>query len=194
MVDSPRAETAAQKMETVRASFSFACRLYVDVCEGRITTEIYKRDAYVTTGGEGVYIPSFEDATDEDLKSAINNMLLVAFYSSAIATDQILCDIFDGNYLEDTDQSKKGIRVLVRLLRNAFSHNPWYPQWKISKNQRKSFPIKLDDGSCFSFDATKLHGSGIQPIQIGGVEFWIKLLAHCEHLVSKKPEFLVSDL
>jgi hypothetical protein len=184
MIDSPENETAAQKMETVQASFGFACRLYVDVCEGRITTDIYKRDAFVTTGGGGVHIPPFDEATDEDLKAAINNMLLLAFYSSAIATDQILCDVFGGTYLKDSDQSRKGIRVLVRLLRNAFSHNPWYPKWKISRDQRQIFPIKLDDGSYFNFDATKLHGSGIQPIQIGGVEFWISLLAHCQRLVS----------
>jgi hypothetical protein len=49
----------------------------------------------------------------------------------------------------------------------------------IFPQHRKSYPIELDDGSKFTFDATNLDGDGLKPDQVGGLEFWTKLLEHC---------------
>jgi hypothetical protein len=57
------------------------------------------------------------------------------------------------------------------------------PKWRIYPPYRKSYPIELDDGSKFAFDATSLNGDGVKPEHVGGLEFWTKLLQHCERLV-----------
>ncbi len=75
---------------------------------------------------------------------------------------------------------------MVNQLRNAFAHNPWRPRWVVFPKYRDRYPIVLDDGSKFTFDATMLDGDGVKPEQVGGLEFWIKLLQHCERLVGGK--------
>ena len=186
MADSFIKDSPAKKMETAQASFAFALRLFAEVEAGRITTDIYKQEARVETGGGEITVPPFDDVTEKDLQVAINNLLLTSLYSSAIVTDEVLFDVFGKNDPNDPDQSRNGFRVIVRQLRNAFSHTPWYPRWLIRDiNERKAFPIKLDDGTTFTFDATSLHGSGLKLCQIGGMEFWVKLLAHCERIVPR---------
>jgi hypothetical protein len=73
---------------------------------------------------------------------------------------------------------------MVNQLRNAFAHNPWRPRWVVFQKYRNAYPITLDDGSTFTFDATNLDGQRVMPEQVGGFEFWVKLLQHCERLVS----------
>ncbi|MBC2731057.1 hypothetical protein [Thiobacillus sp.] len=75
---------------------------------------------------------------------------------------------------------------MANQLRNAFAHNPWRPKWLVFEKYRYTYPITLDDGSTFTFDATSLDGGGVKPEQVGGLEFWIKVLQHCERLVSAK--------
>jgi hypothetical protein len=76
---------------------------------------------------------------------------------------------------------------MVRQLRNAFAHNPYRPKWEIrDKTFWKCYPIELDDGSQFTFDATNLDGDGVKPEQVGGLEFWTKLMQHCEGLAQQE--------
>jgi hypothetical protein len=75
---------------------------------------------------------------------------------------------------------------MVNQLRNAFAHSPWRPKWKVFSKYRNIYPITLDDGSSFTFDARSLDGDGVKSEQVGGLEFWVKLLQHCERLVSSK--------
>jgi len=88
-----------------------------------------------------------------------------------------------GKLSTETDTNRLGIRVMVNQLRNAFAHNPWRPKWRVFEKYRNAYPIVLDDGTAFTFDATNLNGDGVKPEQVGGLEFWVKLLQHCERLV-----------
>jgi hypothetical protein len=102
--------------------------------------------------------------------------------SQALTVDETLNEVF-GKASTDTDLTRIGIRVMVNQLRNAFAHNPWRPKWVIFQQYKKSYPIELDDGSKFTFDPTSLNGDGVKPEHVGGLEFWTKLLQHCERLV-----------
>jgi hypothetical protein len=73
---------------------------------------------------------------------------------------------------------------MVNQLRNAFAHNPWRPRWVVYPKYRGVYPIKLDEGSMFTFDSTNLDGQQVKPEDVGGLEFWVNLLRHCEGLVA----------
>jgi hypothetical protein len=120
--------------------------------------------------------------TDQNLKDGIFNIVLNALSASALTVDETLDEVF-GKASTDTDLTRVGIRVMVNQLRNAFAHNPWRPKWVIFQQHKKCYPIELDDGSKFTFDATSLNGDGVKPEHVGGLEFWTKLLQHCERLV-----------
>jgi hypothetical protein len=176
-------ETPANKIATAQAVLSLAFRLNSEVLAGRIGAEIFSRDVTIFTGSTGVMLPAFPEGTDDELRLGIFNIVLIALSASALTVDETLVEAF-GKVSADTDKNLVGIRVMVTQLRNAFAHNPWRPKWVIYEKYRNSYPIVLDDGSKFNFDASALNGDGVKPEQVGGLEFWVKLLQHCERLIS----------
>lgn len=176
-------ETPANKIATAQATLGLAMRLSAEVEAGRIDKSIYSRSVTILTGGPGVRLPAFPQATVTDLKHGIFNIALIALSASALTVDEALDEVF-GKVASDKDPSRVGIRVMVNQLRNAFAHNPWRPRWVVFAKYRSAYPIKLDDGSTFTFDATNLDGQLLKPEQVGGLEFWVKLLRHCEGLVT----------
>ncbi len=176
-------ETPANKIATAQATLSLAFRLSAEVEAGCINKEIFNRVVEVHTGSAGVKVPIFPDGTEEDLKFGIANIVLIALSASALTVDETLNEVF-GGLASESDPNKKAIRVMVNQLRNAFAHNPWRPKWVVFEKYRNIYPIELYDGRKFEFDARTLDGDGIKPEQVGGLEFWVKLLQHCEKAVS----------
>jgi hypothetical protein len=178
-----RIETPANKIATAQAVLSLACRLSSEVEAGRINKEIFSREVTIHTGSKGVRIPVFPNGTEEDLKLGISNIVLIALSASALTVDETLNEVF-GNLASESDPNKKCIRVMVNQVRNAFAHNPWRPKWLVYPKYRKVYPIELNDRATFEFDARTLDGGSIKPEQVGGLEFWVKLLQHCKESVS----------
>lgn len=178
-------DTPANRIATAQAVLGLAFRLNSEAIAGRIGTEIFSREVTVITGGTGVTLPAFPDGTDEDLKLGSFNLVLIALSASALTTDETLDQVF-GKLSAETDTNRRAIRVMVNQLRNAFAHNPWRPKWLVFPKYQDVYPITLDDGSTFTFDATTLDGDGVKPEQVGGLEFWVKLLQHCGRLVGAK--------
>lgn len=176
-------ETPANKIGTAQATFGLAIRFNGEVLAGRIDASIYQREVKVITGGTGLALPAFPAGTSEDLKLGTFNLVLIALSASALTADETLDEVF-GKLNAETDANRLGIRVMVNQLRNAFAHNRWRPKWLVFRRYRNTYPIVLDDGSKFTFDATHLDGDGVKPEQVGGLEFWVKLLQHCERLVT----------
>lgn len=176
-------ETPANKIATAQAVLGLAFRLSAEVEAGRVNKEIFTREVIVHTGSKGVKVPVFPGGTEEDLKLGISNIVLIALSASALTADETLDEVF-GDLATESDPNRKGIRIMVNQLRNAFAHNPWRPKWLVYQKYRNVYPIELCDGSKFEFDARTLDGNGIKPEHVGGLEFWVKLLQHCEKAVS----------
>jgi len=175
-------ETPRNKLATAQATLKLALRLNAEVTAGRIDASIYQREVTVITGGPGLHLPPFLAGSNEDLKHGTFNLVLIALSASALTADETLKEVF-GPASKDLDASRIGIRIVVNQLRNAFAHNPWRPRWAVFPKYRRTYPITLDDGAMFTFDATNLEGDGVKPEHGGGLEFWMKLLQHCERLV-----------
>ena len=175
-------ETPANKLATAQAVLGLAFRLNAEVVSGRLDSSIFQRDVSIFTGSTGLKLPAFPEGTDEDLKLGIFNIALIALSASALTADETLGEVF-GKLSDEKDANRLGIRVMIHQLRNAFAHNPWRPKWVVFDKYKNAYPIVLDDGTAFTFDATNLDGDGVKPEQVGGLEFWVKLLQHCERLV-----------
>ena len=176
-------ETPANKIATAQATLELAIRLNAEVVARRIDRSIYDREVTVITGGPGLKLPSFPDGTQEDLDHGIFNIVLIALSASALTVDEALDEIY-GAVSKDSSPDRVGVRAMVNQLRNAFAHNPWRPRWRVFQKYRAVYPIVLDDGSQFTFDATGLDGDGVKAEHVGGLEFWVKLLQHCERMVA----------
>ena len=176
-------ETPANKIAAAQATLGLAIRLNGEVEAGRIDKSISSRAVTIHTCGPGLRLRAFPEATAADLKDGMFNIVLIALSASALAVDETLDEVF-GKAASDTEPSRVGVRVMVDQLRNAFAHNPWRPRWLVYAKYRNTYPITLDDGSTFTFDATNLDGQSVKPEQVGGFEFRVKLLRHCENLVT----------
>ncbi len=178
-------ETAANKLATAQAVLSLAFRLNVEVVAKRLNESIFQREVDIITGSNtALRLPALPQGTLQELESGIFNLVQIALSASALTADETLDEVF-GKLSTETDTNRLGIRVMVNQLRNAFAHNPWRPKWLVFEKYRNTYPIVLDDGTAFTFDATNLNGDGVKPEQVGGLEFWVKLLKHCERLVTK---------
>lgn len=175
-------ETLANKLATAQAVLSLAFRLNAEVTSGRLDASIFQREVGIFTGNTGLKLPAFPEGTDEDLKLGISNIVLIALSASALTADETLSEAF-GKLSDEKDANRLGIRVMIHQLRNAFAHNPWRPKWVVFPKYKNAYPIVLDDKTAFTYDATNLDGDGVKPEQVGGLEFWVKLLQHCERLV-----------
>ena len=183
MANGHGSETAANKFATAQATLELAIRLNAEVNARRIDSSIYKREVRVVTGGQGLHLPADPSGTQQDLEYGTFNLVLIALSASALTADETLDEVF-GKISADKEPSRQGLRVMVNQLRNAFAHNPWRPRWLVFEKYRKVYPVVLSDGTTFSFDATELDGDGLKPEHVGGLEFWVKLLQHCEGLVA----------
>lgn len=176
-------ENPANKFATAQAVLSLAFRLRAEVNSGRLTKELFQQEVVVNTGSTGIIVPSFPEGTHQDLIDGIENISLIALSASALTADETLDEVY-GSLTNETDTNRKGLRVMVNQLRNAFAHNPWRPRWQIFPKYRGAYPITLSDGSFFKFDSQTLDGEPIKPEDVGGMEFWVKLLQHCEREVA----------
>jgi hypothetical protein len=120
-------ETPANKIATAQAILGLAFRLNAEVIAGRINAEIFQREVPIFTGGSGVVLPPFPDATAEDLQLGSFNLLLIALSASALTADETLDEVF-GKLSVETDANRRSIRVLVNQLRNAAAQVAGIPQ------------------------------------------------------------------
>jgi len=94
-------------------------------------------------------------------------------------------DVF-GDFDPKSDDPIVGIREMVFQMRNAFAHRPWRTRWRIKAQHQGVFPVVLDAESRFDFDTRALDGQRIKPDDVGGFEFWIRLIQHCRALIDRQ--------
>jgi hypothetical protein len=180
-------ETPSNKIATALATLSLAIRLNAEVNQGRIDVSIYHRAVNIYTGGSGLRLPAYPQATRADLEDGVYNIVQIALSSSALTADEALLQVF-GPIASVEARNLLGIRVMIHQVRNAFAHNPWRPKWVVYEKYRKAYQIVLDNDATFTFDATNLNGDGLNPEQFGGLERWVDLLQYCERLVASNPD------
>ena len=83
---------------------------------------------------------------------------LVATYMMILQLNKVLKDEWGEGRLEDKDMEKQAISQVVRLIRNAFAHDPFVPTWDISPSARnKEYVIP----GVLTFKTHGLHGNRV---------------------------------
>jgi hypothetical protein len=176
-------ETPRTRFATAQATLGLAIRINAEAIAGRLRRTIFERDVVVVTGGSGLVLPPYLPGTQEDLNDGTYNLVQLALGASALTADETL-ELVYGPLSKEADSARRNMRVMVHQVRNAFAHNPWRPKWVIRQQYRYIYPVVLSQGLEFSFDATSLNDEGVKPEHVGGLEFWVKLLKHCEGQVA----------
>ena len=175
-------ETPRTKIATAQATLGLAVRINAEVVAGRLRSPLYQREVVVQTGGTGLLLPPDYRAGRQDLLDGAQNLVVMALGASALTLDETLDEVF-GKPDADPEPARRGLRVMVNQLRNAFAHNPWRPRWVIWPKYRTVHAVALGATALLNFDATNLDGVGVKPEHVGGLECWVKVLQHCEGIV-----------
>jgi hypothetical protein len=182
MTNGSGVETPRAKVATAQATLSLAVRINAEVVAGRLRTTIYQRQVVIHTGGTGLLLPADYQAGKQELLDGVQNLVVMALGASALTLDETLDEVF-GKPDADPETARRGLRVMVNQLRNAFAHNPWRPRWVIWPKYRAVHSIRLGPTSLPDFDARNLDGACVKPEDVGGLECWVKVLKHCEGIV-----------
>ena len=111
----------------------------------------------------------------------------VATYILALQIDRGLQDNFPDRY-NHTNSEIVSISWIVRLIRNAFSHNPFYPEWKFySECKNKRYEVK----DIIYLDTTNLDGVYVDRSHYGGPLALLRLSEHVRRLL-KNSELSIS--
>jgi hypothetical protein len=179
-------ESPGNRLQVVQATLALAARLTAAVHDGRVDESmVYLRPVNVETGGAGLRLEGYPEGTKDDLLKGTQNLFLLALSNSALTTDEVLQKVF-GNFDPQSNDPMVGIRVMVNQLRNAFARRRWRPTWIVKQQHLGVFPVVRDDNSRYDFDTWALNGQGVKGEDLGGIEFWVKLIQHCERLVGSE--------
>ncbi len=175
-------ETPRTKIATAQAALGLAVRINATAVSGRLRSTLYERGVTIFTGGNNLLLPPDYLAGRQDLLDGTQNLVIMALGASALTLDETLDEVF-GKPDCDPDSSRRGLRIMVNQLRNAFAHNPWQPRWVIRPRYRSIYIVALGTTTLTTFNATNLDGEGVKPEDVGGLESWIRVLQHCEGIV-----------
>lgn len=191
------ADTPISVIDGARDSFAFACFVADAINAGRITPSTLREEIKIDEGGHGiVFTKTF---TREEIAAGARNLILMAWGTSAIATDKAMDTVFGKKFPHDTGELGSA-RAVVYQIRCAFAHDPLNPIWAPSKSYRRMYRIMLEvqgesgqrADRAIEFDGSSLNGKHLGGQDIGGMGGYLSLLEYCITQSKKHPKGNIS--
>jgi hypothetical protein len=121
--------------------------------------------------------------TAEEEKMAAIIVEHSATYLMAVQLDEILEKLFPNRFEHSDRKVQDGARI-VRLIRNAYAHDPLSPTWlKIPASWRNRI-LTVED--IISLDTNNLEGKKLERMDYGGPISLLRLLQYFGHLIEKE--------
>ncbi len=89
----------------------------------------------------------------------------IATYILATQMDTALEKLLGTDRFKDQNESIRNAAIIVRMLRNSFTHNPFDPKWLIEQKHRNR---ELDVNNIITFNTNGLNGTSITRDHYGG--------------------------
>jgi hypothetical protein len=116
--------------------------------------------------GRQTYHKDELELTEKEEKDAVSYLSYNARYILAVQIDSVLEELLGKKRFCHRDDDIKSLSHIVRLIRNSYSHNPFYPKWLIHhKDRNKCYVIKSID---VVLDTSKLNGQFVTRRDCGG--------------------------
>ncbi|MBE3122523.1 MAG: hypothetical protein IMZ58_10015 [Thermoplasmata archaeon] len=106
----------------------------------------------------------------------------VGTYMMMLQLNKVLEDEWGKNRLQSKDNDIQNISQVVRLIRNAFAHDPFEPCWNISNSSKnKEFEIP----GILTLKTVDLHGKKLERKHYGGPLALLRLLQFTKKKLEK---------
>jgi hypothetical protein len=178
-------EDAVTAVRLAREYFILVRMLHRAAMEKTITPDHFPQVIALTKDLVAERQPAF---TQEYLCTWTGNVVLSSMAISAQAVDCALDDTFRKRQcgrktIPDpaTRSDLDALRVVMKLVRNAFAHDPFNPTWLPGRQGEKKFTIQNVPGMAdgFQLDMRSLKGQPLDFAHLGGDEGYLKLLNLC---------------
>ncbi len=111
------------------------------------------------------------ELTHEKEEEAAWALVHCATYVMAVQLDTVLCDVVPNRFTH-SDGSIRSAAWISRLIRNAFSHNPFIPTWMTYPECENTI---FEVPGIISLNTTGLHGKRVDRMDYGGPLALLKL-------------------
>lgn len=113
-----------------------------------------------------------------DEQRGANALEHVGIFMMALQLNKVLEDEWGRNRLQSNDRNIRNTSQVVRLIRNAFAHDPFMPVWDISKSAKdKEFEIP----EILILKTHGLHGKQVKSEDYGGQLALLRLVDFIEN-------------
>lgn len=191
------ADTPISVIYGARETFAFACFIADAIDAGRITPNTLREEIKIDEGGHGlIFTKTF---SREELVAGGRNLRLMAWGTSAIATDKAMDAVFGKKFPYDSSELGSA-RAVTYQIRCAFAHDPLNPIWAPKEPYRRKYRIMLEVPGetgqratrTIEFDGSSLNGRHLSGQDIGGLGGYLSLLEYCLTQTKKHPKGNVS--
>lgn len=105
-----------------------------------------------------------------------------AKYLLCVQIDTILSELFGKERFKHTDEDIRAVSSITRLIRNAFTHNPFAPVWLIDRDSmNKIFHVKAID---LKLDTHGKHNRSLERSDYGGPLALLKISSLVKTLIN----------
>jgi hypothetical protein len=186
-------ETPIQAIKNAIALFEFSCFVNDAVNANRITPNTFSQQIQLQDDGKGLVLN--RGFTDAQLEAYARNLVLMAFASTALATDKAM-DIVFGNKNPDDISGIGSARAILYQIRCAFAHDPLVPIWntkgKYKNIYRVTVNVPRESGTMtprtIEFYPLSLAGKHLKFADFGNLGGYLALLLYCLDKVQSDPK------
>lgn len=169
-------KTPAERADHAVYQFAFLIRVSLAIREGLIPAAFYAAPHAIETPEGRILLPTFR-VDPEDLGPSGQNLLMNAAMWSAVS----MANAWNSAVEEGLDDrlNDEGAVAIMRLMRNAFSHQPFDPVWRTEGYSGTHRYLSLS-GRTRELDARALEGERISFEHLGGLAGFLELLLYLQ--------------
>jgi len=120
------------------------------------------------------------ELTASEEKTGARMLEFIGTYMIALQLNKVLEDEWGNNRLHSKDKEIQNISQVVRLIRNAFAHDPLNPVWDISKSARnKEYEIP----NILTLKTHDLHGKRVDRNDYSGPLALLRLIQRVNNIL-----------
>lgn len=167
---------AYKKMQQAYGLWIYTCQIWHNIDCGNILYEKFDKQFKVGTVNDRVEFTI--DYPNEKLVDIANNNVMATIGVCFSVFDEAMNEVFKENineYIDDPSDIDV-TRIIVRQIRNAYTHNPIEPKWEVN-NQNHQRQFKVGDLD-MSVNLKKLNGKLFKVEDINGYQGLIALLKY----------------
>jgi len=166
-------EENQKKIKLAKLFYKFALAASENILYSEERLDYYEVFAYYRHVAERSEL----ELTKTEERKGANILEHVGIYMMMLQLNQVLKDEWGDNRIYSKDKDIQNVSQIVRLIRNAFAHDPFKPMWDISKSAKnRVFEIP----KVLTLKTHNLHDKRVQPKDYGGQLALLRLVEFAE--------------